>query len=63
MLSEHKDILAALKRLVEAASAENKSDIVGFAERLMLHAETEEQVAYPAALLVGRYVKAKLGAR
>ena len=60
MLSEHKDILAALKNLVAAASAENNPDIVDFAERLMLHAETEEQVAYPAALLVGRYLKLAL---
>lgn len=63
MLSEHQDILAALKKLVEAASAEGKPEIVRFAEKLMLHAEAEEQVAYPAALLVGRYVKAKLAAR
>jgi hypothetical protein len=63
MLSEHQDILAALKKLVEAASTEGKPEIVRFAEKLMLHAEAEEQVAYPAALLVGRYVKAKLAAR
>jgi hypothetical protein len=60
MLSEHKDVVAALGKLVEAARAENKPDIVHFAEKLMLHAQTEEQVAYPAALLVGRYVKSKL---
>ena len=27
-----------------------------------LHAQTEEQVAYPTALLIGRYVKSKLAA-
>lgn len=62
MLSEHKDIVAALKKLTEAAKAENKPDIVHFAEKLMLHAQTEEQVAYPTALLIGRYVKSKLAA-
>lgn len=62
MLSEHKDIVAALNKLVEAARAENNPDIVHFAEKLMLHAQTEEQVAYPTSLLIGRYVKSKLAA-
>jgi hypothetical protein len=35
MLSEHKDIVAALNKLIEAARAENKPDIVHFAEKLM----------------------------
>ncbi len=63
MLAEHKDIVAALRDLIKAAKAENKPDIVHFAERLMLHAQTEEQVAYPTALLIGLYVKMKLGPR
>jgi hypothetical protein len=62
MLSEHKDIVAALKKLIDAAKAENKPDIVHFAEKLMLHAQTEEQVSYPTTLLIGRYVKLKLAA-
>ena len=60
MLLEHTDIVAALKKLIEAAKAEARPDIVHFAEKLMLHAQTEEQVAYPTALLIGRYVKSKL---
>ena len=63
MLSEHEQIVAALNKLTEAASAENKPEVVHFAAKLMLHAQTEEQVAYPAALLVGRFVKSKLSAR
>jgi hypothetical protein len=31
-----------------------------FAEKLMLHAKTEEEVLYPAAILVGEYLKLKL---
>jgi hypothetical protein len=62
MLSEHQDIVAALKKLIEAASAENKPDVVHFAEKLMLHAQSEEEVAYPTAMLIGRYVKSKLAA-
>ena len=30
-----------------------------FAESLTLHAQTEEEVMYPAALLVGEYVRVK----
>jgi hypothetical protein len=63
MLSEHKVIVAALEKLIEAAKIENKPDIVHFAEKLILHAQTEEQVAYPTALLVGRYVEMKLAPR
>jgi hypothetical protein len=60
MLAEHKDIVAALEALVEAAKAENKPAYVHFAERLMAHARTEEEVSYPTALLIGRYVRAAL---
>lgn len=60
MLAEHKDIVTALQRLVEAAKAEDKPEYVHFAEKLMAHARTEEEVSYPTALLVGRYLKAAL---
>jgi hypothetical protein len=61
MLAEHKEIVGALGKLVDAAKAESKPDIVHFAEKLMLHARTEEQVLYPAAILVGELVRMKLG--
>ena len=63
MLAEHQEIVEALKGLVEAANAENKPEYVHFAERLMAHATTEEQVLYPSALLIGRYLKAMLPAQ
>jgi hypothetical protein len=50
----------ALKGLVDAANAENKPEYVHFAERLMAHATTEEQVPYPGALLIGRCLKTLL---
>ncbi len=62
MLAEHKQIVAALEKLIAAAKAEQHSDVVTFAEKLMLHALAEEQVTYPTALLIGRYVKARLAA-
>jgi hypothetical protein len=61
MLAEHKDIVAALENLIEAAVAEKKPEQVHFAQKLVLHAHTEEQVSYPAAILIGRYLKLKLG--
>lgn len=57
MLAEHEQILDALGELVAAAKAEDKPEYVDFAEKLILHARTEEQVLYPAALVVGRYAK------
>ncbi len=61
MLAEHKTIIAALNALAEAARRENKPEYVTFAQKLMAHAQTEELVMYPAALLVGSYVRMKLG--
>ena len=57
MLAEHKTIVAALARLQDAARSAGRDDIVRFTQALTLHAQTEEQVMYPAALLVGRLVR------
>jgi hypothetical protein len=34
-----------------------------FAEKLMFHAQTEEDVLYPASILIGEYLKLKLSRR
>lgn len=60
MLQEHRAIVAALDNLLAAAKKEKKSAYARFAKNLMLHAQTEEEVFYPAALLVGEYLKLKL---
>ncbi len=57
MLKEHREIVARLKILTEAALKENELEYVQFAEKLTLHAQTEEEVLYPAAILVGEYLK------
>lgn len=57
MLAEHRHIADALQRLAAAAKAEKKPRQAEFAETLMLHAQNEEQILYPAALLVGDYLK------
>ena len=57
MLAEHRAIVAALDKLVEAARADGHTQYADFAEELKLHARTEEEVMYPAAVLVGEYIK------
>ncbi len=61
MLEEHKAIVAALQKLIEAAREEGKFGPISFAEKLTLHAQNEEEVSYPTAILIGEYLKLKLG--
>ncbi|HMD81999.1 MAG TPA: hypothetical protein VKE92_11855 [Anaerolineales bacterium] len=61
MLDEHKLIVDALQKLIGAARKEKKMEHIHFAEKLMLHAQNEEEVSYPTAILIGEYVKLKLG--
>lgn len=56
MLAEHRRIEQALGQLRDAALAAQRPEHVRFAQALMLHAQTEEQVLYPAAILVGERV-------
>jgi hypothetical protein len=52
MLGEHKAIVAALHTLIDAAQRENQMAYAHVAEKLMLHAQTEEEVLYPTAILI-----------
>ncbi len=61
MHREHKSIVADLHKLMEAAKKEKKSAYVHLAEKIILHAQTEEEVLYPAAILIGEYLKLKTG--
>ena len=63
MLAEHRAIVEALTQLREAAGRAGRHDIVAFAEALVEHAQTEEEVMYPAAVLVGQVVRQRLGRR
>jgi hypothetical protein len=54
MLAEHREIVEALEGLEKAAQQANRPEYSRFAEKLKLHAEFEEEVLYPAAILVGR---------
>lgn len=60
MLEEHRAIVGALVELERAAIADGRLEWAEFAEELRLHAQLEEEVLYPAAILVGEYVKSQL---
>ena len=57
MLEEHKAIHAANAAMGAAAKAEGNAAVERLAETLNLHAQSEEQILYPAAILVGDLVR------
>jgi hypothetical protein len=56
ILQEHGKIVQALARLEQAARDAGLTRYEHFAAALKLHAQTEEEVLYPAAILVGKYL-------
>ena len=56
MLEEHRGIVNALAGLEQAAEEERQPRALAFAEKLRAHAEMEEEVLYPAAIVVGDYL-------
>lgn len=60
MLREHQAIHAATVHLQQGARARRNLPVQRLAEQLLLHAQNEEQVMYPAALLVGEVVQAQV---
>lgn len=59
MLEEHKRIRAAVAELRKVASAAGDAKAVQLADQLAQHALTEEEVLYPAAILVGDLIRAR----
>lgn len=57
MLREHEAIRDALKKFRTTAERNGQEDYVRFADDLAAHARNEEEILYPAAILIGRYVK------
>jgi hypothetical protein len=60
LIAEHRMILAAIEKMLEAARLARRLDCIDFGERLMNHLRTEEEVLYPAAILVGEYLRLAL---
>jgi len=63
LVAEHRMILAAVEQMLEAARLARRLDCIEFGERLMNHLRTEEEVLYPAAILVGDYLRLALASR
>ena len=61
MLDEHKLIVNALRTLMQAAAAEGQSGAAQFAQKMIMHAQMEEEILYPAAILVGEYLRLRMG--
>jgi hypothetical protein len=59
MLEEHVRIRAAVGELRLAARSEGATAAEDLADQLALHARTEEEVLYPAAMLVGALIRAR----
>lgn len=57
MLREHETIAQAARRLRDVARLARAADVARFAEALLAHARMEEEVLYPAALLVGDLIR------
>ena len=63
MLDEHARVRAAVAELRRVAEADRAPAQVHLAETLAQHALTEEEVLYPAAILVGDLLRARKAAR
>lgn len=57
MLEEHAAIHAAALRMQKTATAAGNTEVANLADALALHAKSEEQLFYPAAILVGDVVR------
>jgi hypothetical protein len=57
MLKEHGVIREALEKFRHAAERAQRLDYVRFSDQLAAHARQEEEILYPAAILVGRYIE------
>ncbi|HVJ27173.1 MAG TPA: hypothetical protein VM493_06495, partial [Vicinamibacterales bacterium] len=60
MLEEHKRIRAATEKLRAVAHEEKATAQEQFTARLAAHARTEEEILYPAAILVGDIIRARM---
>ncbi|HEX6249861.1 MAG TPA: hemerythrin domain-containing protein [Gemmatimonadaceae bacterium] len=59
MVREHEAIGAAAVRLEQVARETGNADVERLAQGIQLHAKTEEEIFYPAAILVGEIVRAR----
>src|SRR5919204_624577 len=63
LLSEHHVIRAAIERFLACARTAGRTDCFEFAEKLIHHLRLEEEVLYPATILLGELLKLRLADR
>lgn len=59
MSAEHQLITAYIEELKQASTKENRPAIAEFEKEVSKHALSEEEVYFPAAIMVGEYLKLK----
>lgn len=57
ILAEHQMIEHFLGKMMAAARSENHPELSGYEEELEKHAELEEDILFPAVLLIGDYLE------
>ncbi|MEI6946410.1 hypothetical protein V9K67_04350 [Paraflavisolibacter sp. H34] len=60
MLAENQIMEATLQELINNATEEDHPEVVSFACQLMQLAKMEDDILYPAAILIGEYLKLRL---
>ncbi len=61
MLAEHGRIVEALRELIRVATEENQPSFAKLAQMLVAHAQEEEEILYPAAVLVAEIIRTRFG--
>jgi hypothetical protein len=61
MLAEHHMILAAMEEFLELARVHGRVEYIELGSKLIAHIGAEGDVFYPAALLLGDYLKLRYG--
>ena len=59
MSAEHQLIQAFLEELKQASNKENLPEIIEFENEVIKHASSEEEIYFPASILIGKYLKLK----
>ena len=59
MSAEHQLIIAYIGELKEASTKENRPAVIQFEKEVAKHAVSEEEVYFPASIMVGEYLKLK----
>ncbi len=60
LIHQHQKIIAAIENLWEAAYEDGNGEIANFARHLASHERMEDEVLYPALILIGKYLQEKL---